>query len=102
MPPTTFAGSSCSGHASGGRGMLLVGGVLRTTSRHFAESATSNILCDSGRVTRRDGLSPWRVILFGTAGMLSDKSTANYVTRRDGLASWRVIFFVTAGMLSGR
>ena len=24
------------------------------------------------------------------------------VTRRDGLSSWRVIFFVTAGMLSGK
>ena len=30
-------------------------------------------------VTRRDGLSSWRVILFVAAGMLSGKSGANYV-----------------------
>ena len=30
-------------------------------------------------MTRRDGLSSWRVILFVAAGMSSGKSTANYV-----------------------
>ena len=35
-------------------------------------------------MTRRDGLSSWRVILFVAAGMLSGKLGANYVAKSDG------------------
>ena len=35
-------------------------------------------------VTRRDGLSSWRVMFFVSAGMLSGKSTKNYVYFSDG------------------
>ena len=32
-------------------------------------------------MTRRDGLSSWRIIFFAAAGMLSGKSGANYVAK---------------------
>ena len=37
-----------------------------------------------GEVTRRDGLSSWRVIFFVAAGMLSGKWGANYIAKSDG------------------
>ena len=37
------------------------------------------VLCAAAEVTRRDGSSSWRVILFVAAGMLSGKSGINYV-----------------------
>ena len=36
------------------------------------------------QVTRRDGLSSWRVILFVAAGMMRGKSAANYVANFGG------------------
>ena len=38
----------------------------------------------AAEVTRRDGLSSWRVIFFVAAGMLSDKLGINYVYFLDG------------------
>ena len=40
---------------------------------------TKRALLTCTEVTRRDGLSSWRVIFFVAAGMWSDKSTVNYV-----------------------
>ena len=45
------------------------------------------------KMTRRDGLSSLKSNILSAVGMLSCSWGGNYVTRRDGLSSWRVIFY---------